>query len=96
MTKKFFNDWSNKRSLTTEIKLQNHVYSFERNGKIYYVYNHDLNINTLKFKGEYISIVVNADWFYINKSGYLDKVEYGNKTMRIKIHRKYINTVHFK
>ena len=59
-------------------------------------YNHDLNINTLKFEGEYISIVVNADWFYINKSGYLDKVEYGNKTMRIKIHRKYINTVHFK
>ena len=95
MTKKFFNDWSNNRSLTTKIELQNYAYSFERNGKIYYVYNNDLNVNTLTFEGEYISIVVNAHWIYINNSGYLDKSKYGNETIRIKIHRKYIKTVHF-
>lgn len=88
MTKKFFNDWSNKRSLTTRIKLVNDAYSFEKNGKIYRVYNHSLKINTLKFEGEYISIVATVCWFYTPG--------YGEKQMRIKIHRKYINTVYFK
>ena len=90
MTKKFFNDWSKKRSLTTQIYLVNNSYSFEQNGKTYRVYNHDLKINTLKFEGEYISIVANTQWYYIDKDGY------GNITKRIKIHRKYINTVYFK
>lgn len=86
MTKKFFNDWSNKRSLTKRIYLVN--YSFEKNGKIYHVYNHSLNVNTLKFEGEYISIVCTATWY--------DTSGYGEKQMRIKIHRKYINKVHFR
>lgn len=88
MTKKFFNDWSKKRSLTTQIYLVNNSYSFEQNGKTYRVYNHDLKVNTLKFEGEYISIVATVQWFYTPGRG--------EKQMRIKIHRKDINTVYFK
>jgi hypothetical protein len=88
MTKKFFNDWSNKRSLTTRIVLNS--FSFEKNNKKYCIYDHQLVLNTLQFEGEYISIVVNTHWFYTDKPGY------GHETMRIKIHRKYINTVYFK
>jgi hypothetical protein len=88
MTKKFFNDWSKKRSLTSQIYLVNNSYSFEKNNKLYRVYNHDLKVNTLKFEGEYISIVTTVNWFYTAGRG--------EKQMRIKIHRKYINTVFFK
>lgn len=88
MTKKFFNDWSNKRSLTKQIYLVNYSYSFSQNGKTYYVYNHSLKVNTLEFEGEYISIVGTVTWY--------DTSGYGEKQMRIKIHRKYINTVHFR
>ena len=88
MTKKFFNDWSNKRSLTKRIELNS--FSFEENGKLYFVYNHQLVLNTLKFEGEYILISANIYWFYVDKPGY------GYETKRIKIHRKYINTVYFK
>lgn len=90
MTKKFFNDWSNKRSLTKYIKLNILPYSFEKNNKLYFVYNAALDINTLAFEGEYISIVTNVLWNYTDKNGY------GEKRMRIKIHRKDINTVYFK
>lgn len=88
MTKKFFNDWSNKRSLTTQIYLVNNSYSFEKNGITYRVYNHDLMVNTLKFEGDYISIVATVNWRYTPGRS--------DKQMRIKIHRKYINTVYFK
>ena len=88
MTKKFFNDWSSKRSLTTLIYLVNNSYSFEKNGITYRVYNHDLKVNTLDFEGEYISIVATVNCFYTPGRS--------NKQMRIKIHRKYINTVYFK
>jgi hypothetical protein len=47
-------------------------------------------VNTLEFEGDYILISANIHWFYIDKPGY------GEKRMRIKIHRKDINTVHFK
>ena len=89
MTKKFFNDWSNKRSLTTRIKLVD-SYSFEEKDKLYYVCGSCLHVNTLDFEGEYISIVANMNWFYIDKPGH------GEATKRIKIHRKDINTVYFK
>ena len=88
MTKKFFNDWSNKRSLTKRIELNS--FSFEENGKLYFVYGSNLQLNTLDFKGEYISIIANMNWFYVDKAGH------GEATKRIKIHRKYINTVYFK
>ena len=88
MTKKFFNDWSNKRSLTKRIELNS--LSFEEKGKKYRVYDHQLVLNTLDFDGEYILISANIHWFYIDKPGY------GYETKRIKIHRKYINTVYFK
>lgn len=88
MTKKFFNDWSKKRSLTKTIYLVNNSYSFEQNGKIYRVYNHNMKVKTLDFEGEYISIVATCEWFYAS--------EHREKQMRIKIHRKYINTVYFK
>lgn len=88
MTKKFFNDWSNKRSLTSQIYLVNNSYSFEKNGKIYHVYNHDLKVNTLEFEDEYISIVASVNLYYTPARS--------KKQMRIKIHRKYINTVYFK
>ena len=88
MTKKFFNDWSNKRSLTKQIELKS--FSFEKNNKKYCIYDHQLVLNTLQFESEYISIVANTHWFYMDKPGY------GYETMRIKIHRKYINTVYFK
>ena len=88
MTKKFFNDWANKRSLTKQIYLVNYSYSFEKNGKTYYVYNHDLNVNTLDFEGEYISIVATVNSYYTSGRS--------EKQMKIKIHRKYINTVYFK
>ena len=88
MTKKFFNDWSNKRSLTKQIYLVNNSYSFEKNGITYHVYNHGLMVNTLEFEGEYISIVTTVNWFYTAGCS--------EKQMRIKIHRKYINTVYFK
>lgn len=88
MTKKFFNDWSNKRSLTKRIKLN--FLSFEEKGKKYCVYDHQLVLNTLDFEGDYILISANIHWFYIDKTGY------GYETKRIKIHRKYINTVYFK
>ena len=89
MTKKFFNNWSNKRSLTTRIKLVD-SYSFEEKDKLYFVCGSNLQLNTLDFEGEYISIVANMNWFYIDKSGH------GEATKRIKIHRKDINTVYFK
>ena len=54
----------------------------------YRVYNHQLLLNTLDFEGEYISIVSNLDWYYA--------LGYKEKQMRIKIHRKDINTVYFK
>lgn len=88
MTKKFFNDWSNKRSLTKDIYLMNNLYSFEKNGIIYRVYDHNLRINTLKFEGEYISIIATVICFYTTGRS--------EKQMKIKIHRKYINTVYFK
>ena len=88
MTKKFFNDWSNKRSLTKRIELNS--FSFEEKGKKYCVYDHQLVLNTLDFDGEYILICANIHWFYIDKPGY------GYDTKRIKIHRKDINTVYFK
>ena len=88
MTKKFFNDWSKKRSLTKKIYLMNYSYSFDKNGKTYCVYNHDLNIDTLDFEGEYISIVATVNWY--------DTSGRSEKQMRIKIHRKDINTVYFK
>ncbi len=88
MTKKFFNDWSNKRTLTKQIYLVNNPYSFEKNGITYLVYNHNLKVKTLKFEGEYISIVATVNWYYTPIRG--------QKRMRIKIHRKYINTVCFK
>ena len=88
MTKKFFNDWSKKRSLTKKIYLMNYSYSFDKNGKTYRVYNHDLNIDTLDFEGEYISIVATVNWY--------DTSGHSGKQMRIKIHRKDINTVYFK
>lgn len=88
MTKKFFNDWSNKRNLTKRIELNS--LSFEEKGKKYHVYDHQLVLNTLEFEGEYILISANIHWFYIDKPGY------GYETKRIKIHRKYINTVYFK
>jgi hypothetical protein len=88
MTKKFFNDWSNKRSLTTDIYLMNNSYSFEKNGITYRVYNHDLMVNTLDFDGDYILIVATVNWHYT--------VGRSEKQMRIKIHRKYIKTVYFK
>jgi hypothetical protein len=89
MTKKFFNDWANKRSLTKQIKLNN-SFSFEEKDKLYFVYGWQLHLDTLQFEGEYISIVANTQWYYTDKDGY------GDITKRIKIHRKYINTVHFK
>lgn len=89
MTKKFFNDWSNKRSLTQSIKL-NIPYSFEKNNKLYFVHSSLLYLNTLEFEGEYISIVANIHWYYT------DKNSHGEEMRRIKIHRKDINTVHFK
>lgn len=89
MTKKFFNDWSNKRSLTKRIKLINSI-SFEEKNKLYFVYGWQLHLDTLQFEGEYISIVANTQWHYTDKDGY------GYETKRIKIHRKYINTVYFK
>lgn len=88
MTKKFFNDWSSKRSLTKDIYLMNNSYSFEKNGITYRVYNHDLMVNTLDFEGEYISIVATVNWHYT--------VGRSEQQMRIKIHRKYIKTVYFK
>jgi hypothetical protein len=54
------------------------------------VYGWQLHLDTLQFEGEYISIVANTQWYYTDKDGY------GDITKRIKIHRKYINTVHFK
>lgn len=89
MTKKFFNDWSSKRSLTTRIKLVD-SYSFEEKDKLYFVYGHGLHLNTLDFEGEYILIVANVNWHYIDKNGH------GEAIKRIKIHRKDINTVYFK
>ena len=77
-----------KRSLTKKIYLMNYSYSFDKNGKTYCVYNHDLNIDTLDFEGEYISIVATVNCY--DTSGRREK------QMRIKIHRKDINTVYFK
>lgn len=88
MTKKFFNDWSNKRSLTKHIELNS--LSFEEKGKKYCVYDHQLVLNTLDFEGDYILISANIHWFYIDKTGH------GHETKKLKIHRKYINTVYFK
>lgn len=88
MTKKFFNDWSNKRSLTTDIYLINNSYSFEKNGITYRVYNRDLMVNTLDFDGDYISIVATVNQHYT--------VGRSEKQMIIKIHRNYIKTVYFK
>ena len=88
MTKKFFNDWSNKQSMTKRIELNPLL--FEEKDKKYRVYDHQLVLNTLEFEGEYILISANIHWFYIDKTGH------GSETKRIKIHRKDINTVHFK
>ena len=87
MTKKFFKDWQNKRSLTRRIVLDRS--SFEEKNKIYHFYDHNLFINTLFFEDEYISIVVKTHWYSLNK------LNNGFENKRIKIHRKDIKTVEF-
>ena len=87
MTKKFFNDWSNKRSLTKRIELNS--LSFEEKGKKYYVYDHQLVLNTLDFEGDYILISANISRNKRKKKvdgvaaeiilqSYLDRVRKGN------------------
>lgn len=88
MTKKFFKDWSNKQSLTKSIHLSQ-FYSFIEKNKLFYTYEHSLDIKTLKFEDEYIQI--NARVFY----ECMDTLEHGSKIMSIKIHRKDIKTVKF-
>lgn len=88
MTKKFFKDWQNKRSLTKKIILN--ISSFEEKNKLYCFYDHCLLIDTLFFEKEYISIVVKTHWYS------LDNLNDGFENKRIKIHRKDINTIIFK
>lgn len=89
MTKKFFKDWSNKQSLTKSIHLFD-FYEYEGKNKLFYCYDHDLYINTLKFEDEYIKITARV--FYET----MDCSQFGHKIMPIKIHRKDIKTVKFK
>ena len=89
MTKKFFKDWSNKQSLTKSIHLSRGISFIEKN-KLFYIYDHALDIKTVKFEGEYIQI--NARVFY----ECIDTLEHGSEIIPIKIHRKDIKTVKFK
>ena len=92
MTKKFFNDWANKRSLTKMIDVW---YSFEEKGKKYSVYKYAIDIDSLKFEdNDHISVIVKLYVYGYNSNNVYTYL--GREIKRIKIHRKDIRTVEFK
>lgn len=92
MTKKFFESWKSKRSLTKMIDVH---YFFEEKGKKYEVYKHTIDVNSLKFEdNNHISVIAK-----MSVRGYDSNNVYkylGCETKRIKIHRKDIRTVYYK
>lgn len=89
MTKKFFNDWQNKRSLTSKIELNEGIY-FEEKNRWYQVYDHCIFPETVNFENEFVSVKAKVHWFSLNSN------KYGSEIITVKIHRIQIKTIKFK
>ena len=89
MTKKFFKDWSDRRSLTESIELKSTI-RCEKYGKVFYIYEYMLKLSTLDFEGDYITIMADAHYFGKKSS------DCGITTIPLKIHRTDILSVKFK
>ena len=85
MTKKFFESWKNKQSLTKHISVN--VSEFEEKGKTYQFYPHHFDLSTLVFGNDCISIKT--------KCAIYNPLYEGETFKTIKIHRKDIHTVYF-
>lgn len=86
MTKRFFEDWKHKQSLTSHISVN--VNAVEEKGKIYQFYPFHFDLSTLVFEKNHITVKTKCAVYSPLYEGEVYKV--------IKIHRKNINTVYFK
>lgn len=85
MTKKFFESWRNKQSLTKHIAVN--VSEFEEKGKIYQFYPYHFDLSTLVFGNDYILVKTKCTIY--------NPLCDGETFKTIKIHRKDIRTVYF-
>ena len=91
MTKKFFEDWKRRRSMTDKIEFK---YVYENNGIRYYCYSsHNINLDTLEFNDDSVSFIAEVlSWNIDGNNSTFRKVE----TKRITVHRTNIRTVKFR
>ena len=85
MTKKFFNDWKCKGIPIERISVD---YSFKENGKTYVVYNYAIDIGTIKFGSDHITVKCKLHVY--------DRFYCGCVYRTINIPRQNIITVYFK
>ena len=85
MTKKFFESWKTKQSLTKHIAVN--VSEIEEKGKIYQFYPYHFDLSTLLFGNDYILVRTKCAIYNPRYEGEILKF--------IKIHRKDIRTVYF-
>lgn len=86
MTKRFFEDWKNKQSLTDHISVN--INAIEEKGKTYQFYPFHFDLSTLVFGKNHITVKTKCAVYSPFYEGEVYKV--------IKIHRKHIHTVYFK
>lgn len=86
MTKRFFEDWKNKQSLTDHISVN--INAIEEKGKTYQFYPFHFDLSTLVFGKNHITVKTKCAIYSPLYEGEVYKV--------IKIHRKHIHTVYFK
>jgi hypothetical protein len=95
MTKKFFEDWKKRRSMTESIWIGHKCYFTDRNGEkkeytlTQYLDSTHHNWLTLSFDGEYIEFENND--MYLWSDCVVEKLK-----NRLRVHRKDILTVKFK
>lgn len=89
MTKKFFKDWSERRSLTESIELKKGL-QYEKNDRVFHIYGNMLKISTLDFDEDCITILAKSHYFSKKSS------DCGIMMIPVKIHRKDIMSVKFK
>ena len=91
MTKKFFEDWKRRRSMTDKVDFN---YQYEINGIIYCCYSsHNIDLDTLQFHDDSVSFITEvSSWNVDGNRSTFRKVE----TKRITVHRTNIRTVKFR
>ena len=86
MTRRSFENWKNKQSLTSLVSLK--VNAVEENGKTYQFYPYHFDLSTLMFEKNHITVKTKCAIYSPLYEGEVYKV--------IRIHRKNIITVYFK